>query len=529
MEEKIPFVLGCDIGNAYAYASVAESADRDPTDLMPMDYRKTGMPTAAFVPEKPGEPIQVCDLRIGPPSKLMGQNPGQVVEAVKRCFTQNTIAVSCAGGKTVRTVKPEDVYASIIRDLVIMANHTRVERQQPPIYDLVFTYPAALLGDTAARERMQKSIESVSLNGHNLHVISSLPEPAAVALDYLYYMKRIQPGPEESKPKQLTVLVVDLGHGSLDLAVVTATDKEGESPYVVHSYGSTANPLGGIDFDEALEDYIRAQIKRHCDWNRGFSVPQEEKIRKEAKRIKHALSVAESAELELEFLDDAGKTQPPPVTRAAFEEQTADLLAQIKERAEDQLRRAKDDGVKIDRIILSGGGSNMPMIKRGMEELVENRYPVEPFRPGEAVSFGAARYAWGLSRREAPEKPPLLKQKANYSYGLRFEDPLRKEYRVRYLIPYQAELPATGTMTMNSERIDLDLDIRRSSASTRTGSEGTLGASADIVNKTFHGVPGGECTVTMTVDEEHHVSVTCRFADGRVLRHGTGKYRTTEE
>ena len=535
-------IMGCDIGNAYAYASVADSDDRDPEDLMPEEYKRVGMPTTAFVPAESNAPIKVCDLRLGAPLKLMKKNPAQVVEAVKRCFSQNEITLKESGpkGKTIRTVTPEEVYAAIVRDLVTMANAVRVSIKRPPIYDLVFTYPAAFLGENRIRERMQEAIESVIIDGQKLHVESSLPEPAAVALDYLYYVRRIQPGATGNKTEELTVMVVDLGHGSLDLAVVTATDQAGEKPYQVHSYDSTARPLGGIDFDYALEDHIRELVRKHCEWNKAFTETQEEEIRKEAKRIKHALSEKENEELELDFITDDGKTQPPPVTRKDFEELTRDILNQVLELTEDQLNKSQNEGIKIDRIILSGGGSHMPMIRKGIEELVNHKFPVEPYRPGEAVSYGAARYARGLPDPDPvppipdPDPDPsihdpqkgntMLGQYANYSYGLRFEDPLRKEYQVKYLIPFQSELPQTRTISWKSERIDLDLDIRRSNASVKTGEEASLDATVDIVNKTFHGVTPGECKVTMTVDDEHHVSVTCRLEDGTELKHGTGKY-----
>ena len=513
-------VLGCDIGNAFAYASMVESADTDPSDLMPGAYVGTGMPTRAFVPAEPDKPIQVCDLKLGAPSRLMKKNPNQVVEAVKRSFSQSSIPLKAPGGtgELLRSVRPEDVYAAIVRDLVIMANSQRRMRNLPPVYDLVFTYPVAFLGDTRVRERIEDSIESVTLDGQKLRVVGSLPEPAAAALDYLYYVRRIQPGPADQKTGELTVLVVDLGHGSLDLAVVTATDKGGERPYVVHPFRSSDAPLGGIDFDDALEAHIRELI-RAGGWKKKLTETQIGSIREEARQTKHRLSEAESAQPDLEFIAEAGKTLPP-ITRADFEARTADLLGQILEQVEDVLEEARSAGVKIDRIILTGGGSHMPMLRRGVEELVHGEYPVEPYRPERAVSYGAARYAWGLI-----EARKLIRQKANYMYGLRYVDPVRKEYRVRFLIPYGTPLPAKETVSWRSELVDLDLDLRRSRTGERTSMEVPLEDTVDLVNRTFHSAPTGDCTVTMELDENHHVSVVCRFPDGKVLRHGTGKHR----
>ena len=123
----------------------------------------------------------------------------------------------------------------------------------------------------------------------------------------------------------------------------------------------------------------------------------------------------------------------------------------------------------------------MPMIKEGIERITKNSYPVELYRPSHAVSFGASIYAWGYRKKDSnrneqrknprrknhgsstvtsQESNTLLKQRANYSYGIRYLNPVRKEYIVRYLVNYRADLPAEGSMYLNNEFSDMYIDIR---------------------------------------------------------------------
>lgn len=522
-------VLGCDIGNAYAYASVLENMEQDPVSLM--DKLREGMPTTAFVPADPAEPIRVFDLRLGAPERDMNRWPKQVIGAIKRHFSQNTIPLEGVE----RSVSPEEAYAAVVRDLVILANEQRSQLRQEKIYDLVFTYPVSFIGNTQVRERMKNSIESVELDGHKLHVVSSLPEPGAVALDYLYYMQHIQKLFQDRD--RLVALVVDLGHGTLDLAVVTAYSQTSpdREPYEVHSYGSLGD-VGGMDFDEVLVDIIRDKLQGECGFAR-LNANQENQVRREAKRVKHALSEKDRVELELSFIEELDQTVA--VTREEFEAGSAPLLGRILEKVEDVLNEAEGGGVHIDAVVPSGGASQMPMIRRGLEDLTRHKYPIEPYRPSMAVSFGAARYAWGVTEKSVSRVEntqtavsdtgtgnTLLGQKASYSYGLRYFDKRAGEYRVEYLIPYQAKLPAQKSLEWISDSIDLDVDIRRSRKNEKTARTAPLAETDDMSNRTLHGVPVNQrYQVTMLVDDQHHVKVTVRFADGTEFRHGTGKYR----
>lgn len=175
-------IFGCDIGNGYGYISVLENENTDPVVLLPSKISKEGMPTSAYVASS--SEIEVFSGRSAI-DKYGSRNANKLVHAIKTRMVEGTINV---GGIFVNT---DDIYAAIVRDLVILGNEARQSMGKEKIYDLVFTFPASIANDITMINRMQNSIEKNIVDGHKLHVVSRLPEPAAVAVDYLYYMRNI--------------------------------------------------------------------------------------------------------------------------------------------------------------------------------------------------------------------------------------------------------------------------------------------------------------------------------------------------
>ena len=85
------------------------------------------------------------------------------------------------------------------------------------------------------------------------------------------------------------------------------------------------------------------------------------------------------------------------ITRERFEKLSEPLVFQTLEVVQKMLEEAEEKGITMDAIVLSGGGSKVPMIRTSLEKLVEDKYPIIMHRPSEAVSFGASRFA-GASR-----------------------------------------------------------------------------------------------------------------------------------
>lgn len=186
-------------------------------------------------------------------------------------------------------------------------------------------------------------------------------------------------------------MVYDLGHGTFDTAVVTAQSKG--TPYVLHSKAGLPE-IGGKDFDEVLyQELINALDEQY-----GY-VPknerQREAVREEAVKAKIALSTTEAETVSIMNEDEYCEIE---ITRERFEELTEHLLIQTLELVQRVLEESTSIGIKIDGIVLSGGASQMPMVMNGLKKLVEEEYPVVLYRPSEAVSFGAARFASAIPR-----------------------------------------------------------------------------------------------------------------------------------
>lgn len=164
---------------------------------------KEGMPTSAYVASS--SEIEVFSGRSAI-DKYGSRNANKLVHAIKTRMVEGTINV---GGIFVNT---DDIYAAIVRDLVILGNEARQSMGKEKIYDLVFTFPASIANDITMINRMQNSIEKNIVDGHKLHVVSRLPEPAAVAVDYLYYMRNIVEINKRIVKDEYSILVYDLGH-----------------------------------------------------------------------------------------------------------------------------------------------------------------------------------------------------------------------------------------------------------------------------------------------------------------------------
>ena len=250
-ENRKKYVLGCDIGNGYGYVSVLLNEKEDPIPLFPNKYglKGFGMPTAAYVTPPHGKEIVV--FKDGKASeKLYRSKPEQMVRAIKTRFKEKSIVVPGIE----QPVNVGSVYSAITRDLIDLAEEELKNLSIEPIYDVVFTFPATFADNTDLLDMMQKSIEKNTINGNRINVLGRLPEPAAVAIDYLHYMQHIAPKEVRISEKKFTVLVYDLGHGTFDTAVVTA-QSEG-TPYVLHSKAGLPE-IGGKDFDEVMYQELR--------------------------------------------------------------------------------------------------------------------------------------------------------------------------------------------------------------------------------------------------------------------------------
>lgn len=487
-------ILGCDIGNGFGYVSVLTDPQSDPLGLIPSRYREialTGMPTTAYVTPPEGDPIEVFSNK-RPAETRYKNKPAQLVRAIKTCFEDGTVSV-----KGVSTpVDTGAIYAAIARDLVLLAEEDLADKNMDPIYDVVFTFPASFAEKPVLLEKMERSIGSVQINGHPLNVCGRLPEPAAAAIDYLHYMQHTAPEEQRIDRDSFTVLVYDLGHGTFDAAVVTASGTD--TPYTLHF--SDGDPeVGGKDFDQVLIDEIVSRLAEDFGYT-PKSDAANANIRAQAVECKLALSESDTCTISVRGKEDEGDYEFD-ITRERFEELSESLLHRTLTIVDRLLGQAEQNGITIDAIVLSGGGSRMPMVKRSLEALAEGKYPVTLYRPSEAVSYGAARYA----------ATRIMDQLTDCSYGIWRPSAQKLEGEVRFCIPCGIKRPASSeTMHFTADDARYSIKIFRDAVKNRY--LGTCSPNDDdncraVLFLPFDVMPGTECDVTLTVLENYDVQV----------------------
>lgn len=535
-------VLGCDIGNGFGYTSLLTNADEDPMPMFPGTYNLSniGMPTATYI--SPPEGKEMVTFKDGKPAEFIYKNkPSQMVRAIKTRFKERSIVVPNVS----KPVEVGDIYSAIVRDLLSLAEEELKNKAIKPIYDIVFTFPAAFSDNTALLELMQRSIENIRLDGNQVHVVGRLPEPAAVAIDYLHYMQHIAPEDVRISSNNFTVLVYDLGHGTFDTAVVTA-QSEG-TPYKLHSKDGLPE-LGGKNFDEILYQELLSVLNEQY----GYS-PQNERqrdvIRQEAVKAKIALTDSESFVASVLVENDFCDVE---ITRERFEKLTQHLLFQTLELVQNILDEAISSGIKIDGIVLSGGASKMPMVKRGLEQLVEGEYPIVLYRPSEAVSFGAARFAYGITEwkkepvlkptpdpkievdedkeeithmfylPKTPIKNQVMEQLTDCCYGIWLPSEEKLEGEIRFVIPCGISRPATSEkVVVYSESTRVIIKIYRSKEKNKTIESSAIDECVSMLWIPFDVKPGSKCEISITALENYGLEVELRSDDGKVYKKST--------
>ena len=261
----------------------------------------------------------------------------------------------------------------------------------------------AYFGDAARRE----TIQAGEMAGFSVERI--LNEPTAAALSYgLSHME------EESH-----VLVYDLGGGTFDVTLL-----EMVSGVLDVKASAGDNRLGGKDFDEALLRYLldrfRAKTGRNLEGDRQAAA----RLREEAEACKIALSEQESFRVLLPALATVNGSPvglDETVTRAQFEAMTRHLLLRTHAPIDRVLSDAELSASQIDRIILVGGATRMPMVSEDIRKTL-GQDPEPAVNPDLAVSEGAAILAGIIEGTVPEEDSPILTDVCPFTLGIRAAD-----------------------------------------------------------------------------------------------------------
>jgi Fe-S protein assembly chaperone HscA len=306
--------------------------------------------------------------------RLMGRGPADVQNELKlfpfRMDPSNNQVIRVRLGEKVFT--PPEISSFILRELKNWAEayfNETVDRA-------VITVPAYF--NDAQR---QATKDAGKLAG--LEVLRLVNEPTAAALAYGLH--------EKQRGK---VAVYDLGGGTFDISVLKLiSTSEGDIYQVLSTNGDTH--LGGDDIDNLLQAFVHEQILEtdQIDFSPHGELAQE--LRRELIAVKHRLSEAES--VTLRFPLPNGKVFVHEFTRRALEA----LIRPVLDRTMVPVRQALADAqlkpTEMDEVVLVGGATRTPLIRRTVQEFFD-RKPHTELNPDEVVALGAAVQANILDR-----------------------------------------------------------------------------------------------------------------------------------
>jgi molecular chaperone DnaK len=344
--------VGIDLGTTNSVVSVIEAGDA--VVIPNAEGARTTPSVVAF--SKTGEVL------VGEIAKRQAiTNPDRTVRSVKR-HMGTTWVVTIDGTKYTAQEISARILGKLKRDAEAFLGTT--------VTQAVITVPAYF--DDAQRTATKEAGQIAGLE-----VLRIVNEPTAAALAY---------GSDKSKEEQ-TILVFDLGGGTFDVSVLDIADGVFE---VRSTHGDTH--LGGDDWDAAIVAWLVKTFKDNEGVDLSADKMATQRLTEAAEKAKIELSAVQETQINLPFITataDGPKHLDVKLTRALFNELTADLLNRCHLPVEQAI---KDAGVALsdlDQVILVGGSTRIPAVQELVATLTK-REPNKTVNPDEVVAIGAA-------------------------------------------------------------------------------------------------------------------------------------------
>ena len=351
-------IIGIDLGTSNSAASVlvAGKPTTIPSAEGASQYGKSFPSYVAFTEEG--------QMLVGEPARRQAvTNPENTISAIKRSMgTDHKVTVN---GKQ---YSPQEISAFILQKIKKDAETFLGE----PVEKAVITVPAYFDDNQRTATKDAGTIAG-------LDVVRLVNEPTAASLAY---------GLDKSEEDDMNIMVYDLGGGTLDVTIM----EFGGGVFEVRSTSGDTK-LGGTDMDNVLLKYLADEFKSKEGIDLMDNDQAVQRLREAAEKAKIELSTTTTTEVNLPFIamgsDGSPKNLIITLTRAKLEE----LVDSIVEKSGKPMQQALDDAKMsksdIDKIILVGGPTRMPIVQQYVEKFIGK--PIERgIDPMECVSMGAA-------------------------------------------------------------------------------------------------------------------------------------------
>jgi len=486
-------ITGIDLGTTFSALAVLNAIGKP--EIIPNADGDRLTPSVIFFDEKNADVIRVGVEAVN--SRHL--DPERSVRWIKRQVGSSDFSKEIDG----KEWTPVELSALILKKL-----REECSNQVGQISDAVISVPAHF-----DEIRRKATMDAGKLAG--LNVIGIVNEPVAAALYYA-----------TTRSVHGKVLVYDLGGGTFD---VTILDVEGQNINIICSEGDHC--LGGVDFDNKILEIVQRKYKEEYGVELINSDQDRAKYEDEAEDIKKTLSRRPVAKKML--YGEAGSLRVE-IQREDFEKEISQLIARTDMLLEVALDEAKLETSALDKVLLVGGSTRIPLVRRRLE----NMFGFEPdtaVNVDECVALGAALHAGLTMLREKPEKVSAairtglkdikLTDVCNHSYGT-ICAPIDKETgkRVvenRIILRKNSPLPCEASQvfyTMTAGQAELEVTI------TQGEDDGP-----EYVNKiATHKFKLPEnrpakCPIKVTYRYDVNQRMQCRFEDiqsGKVLELG---------
>ncbi len=344
-------IIGIDLGTTNSCVAVMEGGQ--PVVIVNSDGGRTTPSVVGFA--KNGERL------VGETAKRQAiTNPDNTISSIKRHMGDNyKVTIEEKG------YSPQEISAMILQKLKADAESYLGET----VSEAVITVPAYF---NDAQRQATKDAGKIA----GLDVKRIINEPTAAALAY---------GLDNENEQK--IMVYDLGGGTFDVSIIEIGDGVIE---VLSTNGDTR--LGGDDFDQRIIDFLVSEFKKTEGMDLSTDKMAMQRLKEAAEKAKKELSTVTTTNINLPFItmnQDGPKHLDITLTRAKFDELTADLVDRTMEPVRLALKDADLQPSELDKVLLVGGSTRIPAVQEAVKKYT-GKEPFKGINPDECVAIGAS-------------------------------------------------------------------------------------------------------------------------------------------